>query len=118
VPKKYVSIDIPEETYAKLVEAKKRLGARTWADFFDQLLKKYDACVELELEARVRQVVCNDLRQARASLAGWARLFASRLGDLLMMQKAFEYLKPDPAKPDDYVVDLDKCIEAKPKEKA
>ena len=74
MPKKYVSIDIPEETYAKLVEAKKRLGARTWADFFDQLLKKYDACVELELEAS-----CLQRLEAGARVAG-------RLGQAICQQ--------------------------------
>jgi predicted CopG family antitoxin len=118
VPKKYVSIDIPEETYNKLVEAKKKLGARTWAEFFDQLLKKHDACVEYEREMLVKKVVCNDLRQARASPAGWARLFANKLGDPFLMEKAFEYLRPDPSNPGDYIVDLDKCIEAGSKEQA
>ncbi len=110
MPRKYVSVDIPEEVYKTLVSRKEKLRAKTWEQFFMYLLHKYDACVELEKEKLVKKAVCNDHRETRAALPAWGKILANKLQDASLLAKALNYLKIDPAT-GDYVVDEEKCME-------
>jgi len=106
---KFTSISISQETRRKLERLKRRVDARTWDELLGRLASEYSECVELRTREAVRRVVCNDLRESRGTLAAWLRLLSGKLGDMISISQAVEYLKPDPSDPTNLVVDEEKC---------
>ena len=104
-------IPVSENTYDVVVKLRSKLGVRTWDEFMTILISEFDRCVELRSELMVRKVVCNDLKEARATLPAWLKLLSSKLGTVDMVVKAVEYLRPDPNNPNDLIVDSSKCTE-------
>jgi hypothetical protein len=111
VARKYKWIAVESGVHEKLVKLKESVGAKTWAQFFDYLLQKYDACVEHERERLVKAVVCNDLREVTEYMVTWLKLLWSRLKNPDLVVAAVRFLKLDPST-GMYYVDLEKCLEA------
>jgi len=109
VRKRYTTVSIGAEVKGRLEALRRRLGAGSYEELILRLVEEYEECARLRAEARVRRLVCNDLAEARASLAGWVRLLLSRLGDPELLPYAVEYLARDPQEPGVYVVDRGKC---------
>jgi len=105
----YTTITVRSSTKRLLEDLKKRLRAETWDDLVSKLATVVEEWQEVKLRTSVKAVVCNDLKEARASLAAWVRLLASKLSNAAEVSLALEYLRPSEG--DTYSVDLDKCVE-------
>jgi len=108
---RYKYVPVRAETYARLLELRSRLGVRTYDELLSKVVAEYSRCVEQGVRERVRQVLCNDLSEARATMQGWARLLLSRLGDAYALLYAREYLVPDERDPEVLVVDRRRCAQ-------
>ena len=106
---RYTRIGIPRDLKAKLDELRRRLGARDWVEFFEKVIEIYNEWRELSIEREVKQVLCNDLSESKATLAAWGKLLASRLRDPDKIAVALRYLKQDPS--GEYTVDREQCEE-------
>jgi hypothetical protein len=104
---RYTSISVSREVKERLDELRRRLGAGGWDEFFEKMLEIYREWRRMVVESEVRRVLCNDHSESRASLAGWGRLLASKLGDPDKIAAALKYLKP--AEGGVYVVDKELC---------
>jgi hypothetical protein len=102
--RKRFAIEVPAYIYEALVKKKDQLGMLTWESFFAYLLK----LVDQELEKRVKQLLCNELRRTRLSLPDWGIILYGELKDPDAVAKALGYLKQDPST-GLYVVNTEKC---------
>jgi predicted N-acyltransferase len=101
------TINIPLDVKIELEKIRRELGAEDWAEFFKKIIEIYSEWRSIKLEEEVKQVLCNDLSEASATLQGWGRLLASRLRDPDKIAAALKYLKLDAS--GEYVVDKSKC---------
>jgi hypothetical protein len=106
VPRR-TTINIPVEVKAELERIREQLGAEDWAKFFKRIIEIYSEWRNIKLEKEVKEALCNDLSEARATLQAWGRLLASKLGDPDKIAVALKYLKLDQS--GDYVVDGELC---------
>jgi hypothetical protein len=106
VPRR-TTINIPVEVKTELERIREQLGAGDWAEFFEKIIKIYEEWRSSKLEKEVKEVLCNDLSEARATLQAWGRLLASKLGDPDKIAVALKYLKLDQS--GEYVVDRELC---------
>ena len=104
---RHTSISIPHRVREKLEELRRQLNASNWAEFFEKLVEIYEEWHRLTVEREVKQVLCNDLSESRATLAAWGRLLASKLRDPDKIAAALKYLKLDAS--GEYVVDRERC---------
>ena len=104
---RYTSIGLSRHVKNKLDELRRQLGAEDWDEFFEKIIEIYNEWRELSIEREVKQVLCNDLSESKATLAAWGRLLASRLRDPDKIAAALKYLKQDPS--GEYTVDESKC---------
>jgi len=105
------TISVDPSVKKKLVKMKDKLGIKTWDEFFELLIVEFDRCLDIQTKVRVRKIICNDMREAKASLKVWMRLLTNKLGNVNAIQLAVEYLKPDPNNPEELIVDINKCLE-------
>ncbi len=103
---RYTTIGVSREVKEKLDELRRRLGAGDWDEFFEKMLEVYREWYSMRVEGEVKRVLCNDFSEARASLAGWGKLLASKLRDPDKIAVALKYLKPEGG---EYVVDKELC---------
>jgi hypothetical protein len=89
---------------------RRELGVRSWDSFLTLLANEFRKQVEEGRRARVRKEVCNELGEARASLAGWVKKLQSVLESEKEVVIALEYLRRDPQDPEMLVVDKEKCV--------
>jgi hypothetical protein len=108
---RYKYVPVRAETYGRLLELRSRVGVRTFDELLSKVVAEYSRCVEQGVRERVRQALCNDLSEARATMQGWARLLLSRLGDAYALLYVREYLVPDERDPEVYVVDRRRCAQ-------
>jgi hypothetical protein len=108
---RFTTISVSRETKERLEELRVRVGARSWDQLLGELVRVYVEYSKLQAVLSARRTMCNDLREARASIAGWIRLLLTRLGDPQLLPLAAEYLVPDPQDPGIYVVDRDRCVQ-------
>jgi hypothetical protein len=104
---RHTSISIPPRVREKLEELRRQLSASNWAEFFEKLVEIYGEWHRLTVEREVKQVLCNDLSESRATLAAWGRLLASKLRDPDKIAAALKYLKLEPS--GEYTVDREQC---------
>ena len=107
----YKYIPVKVETYEKVLSLKGKYGFRSFDELVNMLLGEFSKCVELQTRDRVRKVMCNKFRESSATLPAWFKLLTKELNDVDSIINAIEYLKPNPQKPDEYVVDTSKCVE-------
>ena len=107
----FTTISVSPEVRNKLLILKSKLGIRTWDEFFEVLITEFNRCADLWNRERVRKVMCNEFRESSATLPAWVKLLTKELNDPTALQLAVTYLKPNPQKPDEYVVDTSKCVE-------
>jgi len=103
----WTTIGVKEATLERLKKLKSQLGVRNWDDLLNTLLQVYEFYVVKEKYETIRKVLCNDLRESRASLSGWFKLLYSRGFTADMLAEAMNYLRPDGQ---DYIVDNEKCV--------
>jgi hypothetical protein len=101
------TINIPLDVKIKLEKIKRELGAEDWTEFFKRIIKIYSEWRSIKLEEEVKQVLCNDLSEARATLQAWGKLLASKLRDPEKIAVALKYLKPELS--GEYTVDRELC---------
>jgi hypothetical protein len=99
-----ISVDVKRE----LDELRAELGVRTYEELIRRLLDIYREYKGLS----VRKIMCNDLLEARGSLAAWARLLARHFSTSDEVAAAMGYLVPDPREPGAYVVSRERCAGA------
>lgn len=104
---RYTSIGIPRDLKAKLDELRRQLGAGDWVEFFKKMIEIYGEWHRLTVEREVKQVLCNDLSESRATLAAWGKLLASKLRDPDKIAAALKYLKLDAS--GEFTVDREQC---------
>ena len=104
---KRTTINIPLDVKIKLEKIKRELGAEDWTEFFKRIIKIYSEWRSIKLEEEVKQVLCNDLSEARATLQAWGKLLASKLRDPEKIAVALKYLKPELS--GEYTVDRELC---------
>jgi predicted CopG family antitoxin len=102
---RYKTIPVLRDTFSKLEELKERLGMRTWDQLIQHLLETREKFRDLILV----KVLCNDLRDASASLPGWWNLLRQRLGDEDLAVRALGYLREKKDEAGIFVVDTSKC---------
>ncbi len=102
---RYKTIPVSRETYARLSQRKERLGKRTWDELIQYLLDAHENLRRLQLV----KVMCNDLREASASLPGWWKILRQRLVDEELATEALSYLKQKEGEPDIFIIDKEKC---------
>jgi hypothetical protein len=91
----------------KLEELKRQLGARDWAEFFEKMIEIYEEWRSMKIDEEVKQALCNDFSESRATLAAWGKMLASRFKDPDKIAIALKYLKLGPD--GEYVVDSALC---------
>ena len=101
---RYRYIAVPEDVYLELLELRRELGARSWGELLRLLVEGWRVVGEL----RVRDLVCNELRETRAAYQAWVRILASRGLRVREIEQAVAYLKPT-ADPHILEVDVEKC---------
>jgi hypothetical protein len=104
---RYTSIGIPRDLKSKLDELRRQIRAGDWAEFFEKMIEIYEEWHRLTVEREVKQVLCNDLSESRATLAAWGRLLTSKLRDPDKIAAALKYLKPEPS--GEFTVDREQC---------
>ena len=104
---RYTSIGLSRDLKAKLDELRRQLNASNWVEFFEKLIEIYEEWHRLTVEREVKQVLCNDLSESKATLAAWGKLLASKLRDPDKIATALKYLKLDAS--GEYVVDREQC---------
>jgi len=107
---RYTTITVPEEVFRRLSEIRREMGVRSWSEFLTILANTFVKCREEEKRASVRKIMCNDLGEASASLAGWVRKLRTVFNDKDNILIALEYLTHDPQDHDVMVVDKEKCM--------
>jgi len=106
----YRNIPLPLELVENLDKLRKELNIKTWEELFIHLLSIYRECIAFKLKQKIHGLMCRELRESKASLAGWIKLLLSRLSTADEIESAIKYLiKAD--KEDEYVVDIDRCRE-------
>jgi hypothetical protein len=103
------TVAVSVETKVRLEGLRSRLGARTYDEVIRKLIDVYLEYTKLLGRLSVRDLLCNDLSEAKASVAGWVRVLLSKLEDPKLLPYAMEYLVPDPQDPGIYVVDRGRC---------
>jgi hypothetical protein len=111
VRKRYTTIPVSREVKERLDAVRERYRAGSWDGLLLLLLRELEECSRLRAEAEVRELMCNELSEARASLPAWGRLLTSRLRDPDLVSAALGYLAPDPQDPDTYVVKRERCAQ-------
>jgi hypothetical protein len=106
VPRR-TTINIPLDVKIELEEIRRELGAEDWAKFFKRIIEIYSEWRSIKLEEEVKQALCNDLSEAKATLQAWGRLLASKLRDPDKIATALKYLKLDAS--GEYTVDGELC---------
>jgi UDP-glucose 4-epimerase len=91
----------------KLEELKRQLGARDWAEFFEKIARIYEEWRSMKIDEEVKQVLCNDYSESKATLVAWGKMLASRFKDPDKIVAALRYLKLD--QDGEYVVDKALC---------
>ena len=109
--KRYTTVSIGAEVKGRLEVLRRRLGVGSYEELILRLVEEYEECSRLRAEARARELMCNDLAEARASMAGWVRLLLAKLGDPELLPYAVEYLVRDPQDPGVYVVNKERCAQ-------
>jgi hypothetical protein len=101
------TINIPVDVKERLEKIKRELGAEDWAKFFKMMVEIYKEWKSIKLELEVREELCNDYSESRATLSAWGRLLASRMRDPDKIAVALKYLKL--VEGGEYVVDKEMC---------
>ena len=107
---RHTTISVSPKVKERLDGLRRELGVRSWDAFLTLLANEFRKQVEEGRRARVRKEVCNELGEARASLAGWVKKLQSVFGSEKEVVIALEYLKRDPQDPEALVVDKEKCV--------
>jgi len=106
----YRNIPLPLELVESLDKVRKELNMKTWEELLLHLLSTYRECRAIKIHRKIHELMCRELRESKASLAGWIKLLLSRLSTADEIESAIKYLiKAD--KEDEYVVDIDRCRE-------
>ncbi|WP_276813782.1 hypothetical protein [Desulfurococcus amylolyticus] len=103
--KLYTTITVSKQVYNELSDLKEKLGKKSWDELMQYLLDLNKKFRELNLV----KVMCNDLREATASLPGWWKILRQSLVDEELATEALSYLKQKEGEPDIFVVDREKC---------
>jgi len=106
--KRYVGIFVSREVFEELRKLKAELGARTWSELLSYILKKYREYEDAEVRKRIIDILCNDLSEAKGSLAAWGRVLSRRLSTAREVTAALQLLSRVQDS-EDYVVDRSKC---------
>jgi predicted CopG family antitoxin len=102
---KYTTIFVTRKVFEELAQLKKLLGARTWDELMRRLLDMYKECKKV----KVKELVCNEMREAEAALVAWYRKLGEKLGDGEAVMEAMAYLREKPGEPGIFIVDEEKC---------
>lgn len=99
---------IDDDAKKKLDKLKREMGARSYSEVIRTLVDVYNAYVETTSIMRVRNLLCNEFKEARFSLIALIK-FLEKFGfkDTFYLRVALNYLKE--SEEGIYVVDLDKC---------
>jgi hypothetical protein len=108
---RYAHLPVRWETKEAVDRVRAKMGARTYDEVVRKLVDVYLEYTKLLGRLSVRDLLCNDLSESRASIAGWVRILLSRLGDPELLTYAVEYLVPDPQDPGVYVVSRERCMQ-------
>jgi hypothetical protein len=103
------TVSLRREVKERLDELKAVYRARTYDTLFLLLLRELEECARLRAEARVRELMCNEMAESRATLPAWGRILTSRLRDPDLVSAALGYLVQDPQDPEVLVVDRRRC---------
>ena len=106
---KYTTIALKSSTLARLMELKRRFNAPTYDSIINWLIDRYNVCVEREMRERVRKTMCGELRDSRASLAGWMKLVLKMFTSPEEVEEAIKYLARVEGE-EEYIVDVNKCV--------
>jgi predicted N-acyltransferase len=101
------TINIPIDVKTELEKIRREIGAGDWTRFFKKMIEIYEEWHRLTVEREVKQVLCNDLSESKATLAAWGKLLASKLRDPDKIATALRYLKLDAS--GEYTVDREQC---------
>jgi Mg/Co/Ni transporter MgtE len=106
---RYAHLPVKWETKEAVDRVRSKMGARTYDEVIRRLIDVYLEYTKLVGRLSVRKLLCNDLSESKASVAGWVRILLSKLSDPELLPYAMEYLVPDPEDPGVYVVDRGRC---------
>ncbi len=109
MPSEYECLHVPRELYERLSRARRELRVRSWAEFFELVLKLVEKKKASEEDDAVWRLMCFELRALELPLEDWVEILLKRLGDPKRAAKAFAYLVDAPGR-GKYIVNLDKCI--------
>jgi hypothetical protein len=104
---RHTSISIPPSVKGKLEELKSQLGVKSWTEFFEKIARIYEEWRSMKIDEEVKQVLCNDFSESRATLVAWGRMLASRFKDPDKIVIALRYLRLDSG--EEYVVNKALC---------
>jgi len=88
------TVAVGAELLRKLHELKRELGARSVEELLRVLVERYEEYEEAKTRRRVREVMCNDFRESKASLAAWGKLLAKKFTTARELATALEFLTP------------------------
>jgi hypothetical protein len=109
VPAEHECVCVPRELYERLSRARRELGIRSWAEFFERVLKLVEKKKASEEDDAIWRLMCFELRALELPVEEWVEILWKRLGDVKRAARALAYLVNAPGR-GKYIVDLDKCI--------
>jgi len=107
----YTSISIKKSKFEKLLELKNKLGAKSWSELVDKICDIISKYEEATIESRVKKTLCNHYSEASATITAWAKILQKHFTEAREILIALKHLKTNPNKPDELVVNREKCSE-------
>jgi len=109
--KRYTCISVSERAARKLQMLKREVGAGTWNQLLEILIKTFEEWRKTQIRKKVAKVLCNDFKEAKASLTAWARLLTKKLETKEEIATALEILEPSKEDPTTLEVNTNICNE-------
>jgi len=114
--KRFTCISVERSVRDRLLRLKEEVGARTWDELLEELLKAYREYRNFRVKQKILKLLCNHYSEASASPFAWPLMLRKHFRDadeyntaLVMLQKM---LSRNPRNPDEYIVDRERCREA------